>query len=169
GIKLAYQGERYYTANATECVSKLCARVIDAGAKIFNGISVEDVLIKDRKVNGFVLNWSAVQLANLHVDPLTIRAKYCVDATGHNAEICKIVEKKVGNLNTRTGKVEGEKSMCAELGEKAVLENTREVYPGLWVCGMAANVVFGAPRMGAIFGGMLLSGKKVATELIKKL
>jgi thiamine thiazole synthase len=27
---------------------------------------------------------------------------------------------------------------------------------------MAANNVFGGPRMGPIFGGMILSGKKVA-------
>ncbi|MBU4194293.1 MAG: ribose 1,5-bisphosphate isomerase, partial [Actinobacteria bacterium] len=40
--------------------------------------------------------------------------------------------------------------------------NTREVYPGMMVCGMAANTVFGSPRMGAIFGGMFLSGRKVA-------
>jgi thiamine thiazole synthase len=35
---------------------------------------------------------------------------------------------------------------------------------------MTANAVFGSPRMGAIFGGMLLSGKKaarVAKELLK--
>ncbi|RLF14354.1 MAG: ribose 1,5-bisphosphate isomerase, partial [Thermoprotei archaeon] len=55
-----------------------------------------------------------------------------------------------------------EKPMWAEVGEKAVVENTREVVPGLIVAGMAANAVFEAPRMGPIFGGMLLSGRKAA-------
>jgi thiamine thiazole synthase len=32
---------------------------------------------------------------------------------------------------------------------------------------MAANAVYGSPRMGAIFGGMLLSGKKVADLAMK--
>ena len=49
------------------------------------------------------------------------------------------------------------------------MANTKEVCSGLYVCGMAANAVFGTPRMGPIFGGMLLSGKKLAQELIKKI
>jgi len=51
------------------------------------------------------------------------------------------------------------------VGEKTILENTREVYPGVYVAGMAANAAFGGHRMGPIFGGMLLSGERVA-ELI---
>jgi len=43
--------------------------------------------------------------------------------------------------------------MWSEIGERAILDNTKEVYPGLIVAGMAANTVFGSPRMGAIFGG----------------
>jgi thiamine thiazole synthase len=108
-------------------------------------------------------------MAGLHVDPLAIRARVVIDATGHSSEICRIVEKKIGaRLNTRTGGVIGEKPMWAEVGEKEILENTKEVYPGLIVAGMAANAVFGSPRMGAIFGGMLLSGKRAAEVALKR-
>ncbi|HEC80959.1 MAG TPA: thiazole biosynthesis protein, partial [Thermoplasmatales archaeon] len=163
------EGNGYYSADSIETSVKLCAAAIDAGATIFNAISVEDVLLKGKQVNGFVINWSSVEVAGLHVDPLSIRAKYCVDATGHAAEVCRIVQRKAGRLNTPTGGIEEEKSMCAEIGEQTVVENTREVYPGLFVAGMAANTVYGAPRMGPIFGGMLLSGKKAAEVILKKL
>ncbi len=55
--------------------------------------------------------------------------------------------------------------------ETKVVKNTKEIYPGLVTCGMASASVFGTPRMGPIFGGMLLSGKKaaeLATQIIKK-
>ena len=54
----------------------------------------------------------------------------------------------------------------SEEAETLTLENTREVFPGLFVAGMSANATFGGPRMGAIFGGMLLSGRKVADLLL---
>jgi len=162
----------YYVADSLEAISTICSRAIKAGAKIFNLINVEDVMVReDDRITGLVLNWSAVSWSKLHVDPLTVRCKVAVDATGHDAEVCRIVVEKIGpKLRTKTGEVMGEKSMWAEKGEREILENTREVYPGLVVAGMTANAVFGSPRMGAIFGGMLLSGKKaarVAMELLK--
>ena len=156
--------EGYYVADAVELASTLCSLVVRAGAKIFNLLSVEDIVIREAdRVSGLVLNWSSVPLANLHIDPLAIRSKLVVDATGHDCEICRLVTEKVGGkLRTMTGKIMGEKSMWVEMGEKKVLENTKEVYPGLIVAGMAATAVYGSPRMGPIFGGMLLSGKKAA-------
>ena len=156
----------YYVADAVEAVSTLCSRCIKAGVKIFNLLSVEDVMIRDNdRITGLVLNWSAVSLANLHVDPLAVRSKLVIDATGHDAEVCRIVSRKTG-----AGVVVcGEKSMWAEVGEKEIIDNTKQVCPGLLVTGMAANAVFGGPRMGAIFGGMLLSGKKVASLAINLL
>ena len=154
----------YYIADSLEATSTICSKAIKAGAKIFNLISVEDVMIRgDDRITGLVLNWSATSLAGLHVDPLAMQAKVVIDATGHASEICQIVVNKIGNkLRTKTGGVSGEKPMWADIGEKEIVENTKEVYPGLIVAGMAANAVFGAPRMGPIFGGMLLSGKRAA-------
>lgn len=170
GIKTYKYEKDYYRADSLLSASGLCFRAIQAGVKIFNLISAEDVMVRKNSVCGLVLNWSAVQMANLHIDPLTIRAKYVVDATGHATEVVRIVEKKNNiRLKTKTGKIVGEESMWAEVAEDSTIKNTRCVYPGLYVCGMAANAVFGGPRMGPIFGGMLLSGKKLAQDLLKKL
>lgn len=171
GVSMQEYQEGYYVADALEAIATICATAIRAGAKVFNSISVEDVMIREGdRIAGVVLNWSAVSWSNLHVDPLTVRCKVAVDATGHDAEVCRIVVRKIGpKLRTKTGEVIGEKSMWAQKAEKEILNNTREVYPGLVVAGMTANAVFGSPRMGAIFGGMLLSGKKAAQLAIRLL
>jgi thiazole biosynthesis enzyme len=168
GIRYKKDGD-LFVANSIESVAKLASKAIDSGARIFNGISVEDVIIRDDLISGFVLNWSPVLVAGLHVDPLAVKSRFCIDATGHATEICNIVQRKAGKLNTPTGEIEGEKSMWAEKSETLVVENTREVYPNLYVAGMAANAVFGSPRMGPIFGGMLLSGRRVAELILKGL
>ncbi len=169
GIRTEDAGDGYYTADSIECVTKLCAAALDAGAKLWNAISVEDVMIRENRVTGVVINWAAITVAGLHVDPLTLGAKVVIDATGHDSEICHVIQRKAGKLDTPSGEIEGEKSMWAEIGERTVVENTREVYPGVYVIGMAANAVMGAPRMGPIFGGMLLSGEKAAKMILERL
>ncbi len=170
GVRTVNYQEDYYTADAVESVGLLVGNAVRAGLTIFNCVTVEDVVMRPDRLEGLVLNWSPVEMAGLHIDPLTMRCKYVVDATGHATEVVKVVERKFpGHLNTPTGRIEGEKSMWADQAEKLTLDNTKEVYPGLYVTGMAANAVAGGPRMGPIFGGMLLSGEKVAGELIEKL
>jgi len=170
GIKSRIYEKGYYLADSIEAVSTLCAKTVKAGAKIFNLISAEDVMVRNKRICGLVLNWTAVEMANLHVDPITMRARVVVDATGHAAEVVRIVEKKSKiKLKTKSGKIMGEQSMWAQVAEDTIVKNSKEVCPGLYVCGMAANAVFGGPRMGPIFGGMLLSGEKVAKDLLKRL
>ncbi|MCK4237450.1 MAG: thiazole biosynthesis protein [Candidatus Krumholzibacteria bacterium] len=160
----------YFTANSIEAVCSICSRAVKNGARIFNLLTVEDIVIRDNRVNGVVINWTAVDMASLHVDPLTIEAKYIVDATGHAAEVIHVIEKKVDTrLMTPSGKIEGERSLWAERAEQSTLENTREVFPGVFVTGMCANAVFGSYRMGPIFGGMFLSGRKVAKIIGERL
>lgn len=173
GVRSTLYKRGYYTADALEAISCLCVGAIQSGVKIFNLMTVEDVMIRgDKRISGLVLQWSAVNMAKLHVDPLTVRAKVVIDATGHDSEVCHILVRKTGlKLRTVTGGVVGEKSMWAEQGEADLVKNTIEVYPGLVVAGMAANAVLGSPRMGAIFGGMLISGKiaaQLAQDIIKK-
>jgi len=169
-IRVRKYQKGYYLADSVECVCSLAAAAVKAGAVIMNGVTAEDVMVKRGKVCGLVINWSAVEVAGLHVDPLTIRSKVVIEATGHPCEVAKVVERKSGlKFRTKTGKILGEKSMWADVAENTVLSNTKEVCPGFYVCGMAANAVFGSPRMGPIFGGMLLSGKQAAQTIKKKL
>ncbi|NYT00433.1 MAG: thiazole biosynthesis protein [Methanocellales archaeon] len=155
----------YLLANSIEVVGKMASKAIKAGAEIFNLMSVEDVVIRESSINGVVINWSSVELAKLHVDPLCVRSKVIIDGTGHDAEICRNIERKIPGLI----KVLGEKPMWADVGELSILENTKEIYPGLIAVGMAANTVAGGPRMGPIFGGMMLSGEKAAKIALAKL
>ena len=166
-----YEVQGYYTADSVEAVSTITSKTVKAGAVIFNGISVEDVVVHDEgRIQGLVVNWTAIEMSGLHVDPLSVRCKYVIDATGHDTEVVKVVARKMpGKLLTTTGNVVGEKFMSADKAEKLTIENTREVFPGLYVAGMAANATFGGPRMGPIFGGMLLSGVKVARDIVERL
>ena len=161
--------EGYHTLDSVEMASGLIFGALKAGAKIFNSVSVEDLVFKNGKVNGLVINWTCVERLGLHVDPLTVIAENVVDGTGHPSEILNLAVKKAKiQLDTPTGDIIGEKPMWVENGEASTVENTRCYFPGLYACGMSANNVMGGYRMGPIFGGMLMSGRKVAQLIISK-
>ena len=162
--------EEYYTADAVETASSLCSAACRAGARIFNGVTVEDLMVREKAVVGLVINWTAVEMAHLHVDPLAVRCRFVIDATGHPAEVVQVLQRK-NRLTFRTpeGTFQGERSLWAEEAERSTLENTGEIYPGLYVAGMAVNATFGGYRMGPIFGGMLLSGEKVARSILERM
>ncbi|AIU70547.1 ribonucleoside-triphosphate reductase [Thermococcus eurythermalis] len=152
-----------YVADAIETATTIASRAVKAGVKFFNMVEVEDLVLKENRVAGIVINWTPVMMTGLHVDPLTVEAKFVVDSTGHGAQVSGHLVKR-GLLQ-----VPGEGPMWAEKGEELTVKNTREVFPGLYVTGMAANALAGAPRMGPIFGGMFLSGRKAALEILEKL
>jgi len=174
GIPLKEFKTGYYTADAICATTTLASKATLSGAKIFNCMSVEDVVLREiegeKRVTGIVINSSPVEIAGLHVDPVVLNCKYLVEATGHDLEVVNTLIRKNGvRLNTPSGKIEGEMSMWADVAEPHTVENTKEVFPGVFVAGMAANACFGSYRMGPIFGGMLLSGEKVAEEIANRL
>jgi len=169
-IKYTHYEDDLYVMDSVESTSALLYHAVHEGATVFNCYSVEDVVFKNNVVSGVVVNWTPVLREGLHVDPLNIMAKFVIDGTGHDSEMCKTVARKNGiELQTSTGKVIGERSLDVIEGEDEVVKGTKEIYSGLYVCGMAASAVSGTPRMGPIFGGMLMSGKRVADLIIDRL
>ncbi|MCX8204995.1 MAG: sulfide-dependent adenosine diphosphate thiazole synthase [Candidatus Nezhaarchaeota archaeon] len=168
GCRLEPIGRGLFVTDAAEMMAKLASRAIDAGAKVILGVTVEDVIYRGGplRIVGVVIQWTSVLMAGLHVDPLGVKAEAVVDCTGHPAEVLSIVSKKIPELNLTVG---GEKSMWASSSERLVVEGTREVCPGLFAAGMAVAAIDRAPRMGPVFGGMLLSGAKVAQLIVNKL
>ena len=158
----------YNTLDSVEMASGLIFGAVSAGAKIFNAVSVEDIVFRGEQVGGLVINWTPVERLGMHVDPLTVISQCVLDGTGHPSEIMHLaVEKAQLKLATSTGGILGEKPMWVDSGEASTVENTREYFPGLFACGMSANNVMGGYRMGPIFGGMMLSGRKAA-DLIRQ-
>jgi len=167
-LQISYENhdENNFVVDSVESTAALIYHSCRAGVKFFNCFSVEDVVFRNDRVSGIVVNWSPVEKQGLHVDPLVIMAKAVLEGTGHDCEIAHLTARKNNvRLLTETGGVMGERSLSVDEAEKATIENTKEIFPGLYVSGMAANGVSGSFRMGPIFGGMLLSGKKAA-ELI---
>ncbi len=164
-IRSCQYEEGYYVASSVEAVAKLTAAACDAGAEFLTLMTVEDVMVRrDGRLSGLVINWTPVEMAGLHVDPLTIGCRYAIDATGHDAVVARLVEKKSDAV-----RVKGEGFMWAHVAESNIISHTREIYPGLIVAGMAANAVSGEHRMGPVFGGMLLSGEHAASLVIREL
>jgi len=162
-IGVAAQKKRdLYTADAIEFATALGYKAKKAGVAIFNLMEAEDIILKEGSVKGVVVNNTNIRASGLLVDPFCIAGKYVIDATGHQAELVNMIKTKKADFHPGQLK---EGFMDVEKAEADVVEKTGEIYPGLYVAGMSVCAVFGLPRMGPIFGGMLKSGKKAA-ELI---
>ncbi|NQT22480.1 MAG: thiazole biosynthesis protein [Candidatus Omnitrophica bacterium] len=170
-VKLTEYEKGYYVADSIATVGALAYNASNAGVNVFNLISVEDLKVnRANEVEGAVINWSSVGLANLHVDPITVGSKFLIDATGHACEVANIILKRIGKvLYTDNNEIMGEGSMNADRAESVIVGNTKEIYKNVYAAGMSANAIFGTNRMGPIFGGMLLSGKKAAELIIDRL
>jgi thiazole biosynthesis enzyme len=160
GIKhKEYQKGLFTTPGPLVC-SKLIAAACEAGAKVLNMVSFDDVVLREQnRVAGVVINWTPVSYLPRPVacvDPISLESKVVIDGTGHDASVARKLEER-GLL-----KVPGCGAMWIEASEDAVVEKTGFVHPGLIVIGMSVSATYGLPRMGPTFGSMLLSGRKGA-------
>jgi sulfide-dependent adenosine diphosphate thiazole synthase len=160
-------GEGLYVADAAELACALCLQALRAGMVLLNLVTLEDLCVHGAKVTGVVVNRTTISGA-LPVDPIVLQAETVIDGSGHEA--VAVERLRVRNLLAPhpASAGSGEGPMDATAGEAFVVERVAEAYPGLWVTGMAVCATFGGPRMGPIFGGMLLSGRRVAELILEK-
>lgn len=153
-----------YTADAMELASALCLKALHSGVIMLNLMTAEDLCVRNGRVTGVVANRSLLA-ENLPIDPIAFSARAVIDATGHEAVLANCLQKR-GLLQNSQTRLPGEGPMDASSGEKFVEDTVTELYPGLWLTGMSICTSIGGPRMGPIFGGMLLSGSRAA-NLVK--
>jgi len=171
GVNLKDAGKGLYVCDSFEMVSKMLASACDAGVKFLNSTNVEDLILKKDHVDGVVIQWYPVQQMPKFItcmDPIAIRSKLVIDATGHDSFLVKRLVDQRDILGVKKP-IPGCGSLWVDEAEKQTVELTHEIYPGLIVAGMSATSTYGAPRMGPIFGGMLIAGRKAAELAYEKI
>lgn len=166
GIPYKKVSEGLYLTPGPHAVSKLIAAACDAGVKFLNLTKFDDLVLKNGRVSGVVVNWMPVSALPRNitcVDPIALESKMVIDASGHDSVAVKrLVDRKLVEWK-------GMNPMWVDDGENRVVHKTGEVYPGLVVAGMSVTETFGIARMGPTYGSMLLSGKKAAEVTATKM
>ena len=166
GVPYRKINENLYAAWGPDACSKLISATCDSGVRFLQLTKFDDLVLKNKKVCGVVINWMPVSALPRNitcVDPVAFESKIVIDATGHDSVAVKRLMQR-GLVDWK-----GMNPMWVEGGEDGVVHSTGEVYPGLIAAGMSVTETFGLPRMGPTFGSMLLSGRKAGEIAVAKL
>ena len=158
--------EGLYATWGPHACSKLIAATCDAGVRFLQLTKFDDLVLKNKRVSGVVINWMPVSALPRNitcVDPVALESKIVIDASGHDSVAVKRL------MDRGYVKWKGMDPLWVEGSEDEVVNHTGEVFPGLIATGMSVTETHGLPRMGPTFGSMLLSGKKAAEIAIGKL
>ena len=166
GVPYKKVSEGLYLTPGPHAVSKLIAAACDAGVKFLNLTKFDDLVMKNGRVTGIVVNWMPVSALPRNitcVDPIALEAKMIIDASGHDSVAVKRLVDR--------GLVEwkGMNPMYVNEGEEHVVHKTGEVYPGLVAAGMSVTETHRLARMGPTYGSMLFSGRRAAEVTAEKI
>jgi len=166
GVPYRKTREGLYATWGPHACSKLIAATCDAGVRFLQLTKFDDLVLKNKRVSGVVINWMPVSALPRNitcVDPVALESKIVIDASGHDSVAVKRL------MDRGYVKWKGMDPLWVEGSEDEVVNHTGEVFPGLIATGMSVTETHGLPRMGPTFGSMLLSGKKAAEIAIGKL
>ena len=166
GVPYKQVADGLYLTPGPHAVSKLIAGACDAGVKFLNLTKFDDLVLKNGRVAGIVVNWMPVSALPRNitcVDPVALEAKMVIDASGHDSVAVKrLVDRGLVDWK-------GMNPMYVDEGEDQVVHKTGEVFPGLVAAGMSVTETHGLARLGPTFGSMLFSGKKAAEVTATKI
>ena len=166
GVPYRRINDGLYATWGPHACSKLVAAACDAGVRFLQLTKFDDLVMKNKRVCGVVVNWMPVSALPRNitcVDPIGLECKIVIDASGHDSVAVKRL------MDRGYVKWKGMDPMWVEGSEDAVVNYTDEVFPGLIASGMSVTETHGLPRMGPTFGSMLLSGKRAAEVAMGKL
>jgi thiamine thiazole synthase len=181
GVPFEDMGDFVVVKHAALFTSTILSKVLSApNVKLFNATAAEDLIVKpsadgSKRVAGAVTNWALV--AQHHgdqscMDPNVLESKILVSACGHDGPFGASGVKRLAKLGLLENALPGMGALDMNTAEDAVVNHTREIFPGMVVCGMEVAEVDQCPRMGPTFGAMLLSGQRaaqVALAALKKM
>lgn len=173
-LQIPYEddGDFVVVKHAALVTATLLSKVLACpNVKLFNATAAEDLVIKKdetmpggKYVAGVVTNWTLVSLNHglqSCMDPNVVEAQVVVSSCGHDGPFGAASVKRLAALGM-VPEIPGMAALDMNTAEDAIVNNTREVVPGMVLAGMELAEVDGSPRMGPTFGAMLVSGRKAA-------
>ena len=171
-LEIEYDDEGNYVVvkHAALVTSTLLSKVLAApNVKLFNAVAAEDLIIREnaageKYVGGVVTNWTLVSLnhdTQSCMDPNVMEARVVVSSTGHDGPMGASSVKRLESMGMISD-CPGMSALDMNSAEDKIVNDTREIVPGMVLCGMEVSEVDGAPRMGPTFGAMYASGVKAA-------
>lgn len=156
-------GDYVVVDHAATLTATLLSKLLLTGrVKLFNATAVEDLVVKNGRVAGVVTNWAMVTRfghdTQSCMDPNVLECKVLVSCCGHDGPFGASGVKRLQSLGL-VERIPGMGALDMNTAEDAIVNNTREVVPGMVLAGMEVAELDGSPRMGPTFGAMFLSGK----------
>jgi thiamine thiazole synthase len=173
GVPYEDEGNYVVVPHAATLTATLLSKLMLTGrVKLFNATAVEDLVVKNGRVAGVVTNWAMVTRfghdTQSCMDPNVLECKVLVSACGHDGPFGASGVKRLQSLGL-VERIPGMGALDMNTAEDAIVNNTREVVPGMVLAGMEVAELDGSPRMGPTFGAMFLSGIKAAKCVLESL
>lgn len=143
--------------------------------KLFNATCAEDLIIKEdaegvKRVTGLVTNWTLVSMNHglqSCMDPQTMTAPVVISFAGHDGPFGAFSVKRLESAGlVKLGDM-GPLNM--RKSEDAIVNQTREIFPGIVCGGMELSELDGAPRMGKYYPVKSVKGASSNIAMCRRL